>query len=105
MPRADILRGAGPDDVQADRSQGRINVDPPRQCLHGSVPRRAPGYRVSIIQTFCRWYGYMHQQIAPTLSPEAFTRNPQRFNVLTGSKPMDGYGSDQNRIVVLTPFG
>jgi hypothetical protein len=72
---------------------------------HGSVPRRAPGYRVSIIQTFCRWYGYMHQQIAPTLSPEAFTRNPPRFSVLTGAKPVDGYGSEQNRIVILTPFG
>jgi hypothetical protein len=72
---------------------------------HGSVPRRAPGYRVSIIMTFCRWYGYMHQQIAPTLPPEAFTRNPPRFSVLTGAKPMDGYGSGQNRIAILTPFG
>jgi hypothetical protein len=72
---------------------------------HGSMPKRTPGYRVSIIQTFCRWYGYMHQQIAPTLPPEAFTRNPPRFSVLTGAKPVDGYGSDQNRIVILTPFG
>ena len=72
---------------------------------HGSVPRRASGYRVSIIQTFCRWYGYMRQQIASTLPPETFSRNPLRFSVLTGAKPVDGYGSDQNRIVILTPFG
>jgi hypothetical protein len=72
---------------------------------HGSVPRRVPGYRVSIIQTFCRWYGYMHQQIAPTLEPEAFTRNPPRFSVLTGAKPMDGYGSGESRMRIISPFG
>jgi hypothetical protein len=72
---------------------------------HGSVPRRAPGYRVSIIMTMCRWYGYMHQQIAPTLDPESFKRNPPRFSVLTGAKPVEGYGSGENMIKILTPFG
>jgi len=72
---------------------------------HGSVPRRAPGYRVSVVETFCRWYGYQHTNIASHLPPEVFERNPERFKVLTGAKTIDGYGSDQNRVVILTPFG
>jgi ectoine hydroxylase-related dioxygenase (phytanoyl-CoA dioxygenase family) len=72
---------------------------------HGSVPRRAPGYRVSMVETFCRWYGYQHTNIASHLPPEVFERNPPRFKVLTGAKTIDGYGSDQNRIVILSPFG
>lgn len=72
---------------------------------HGSVPRRAPGYRVSIIMTFCRWYGWMHEQIHAHLPPEVFARNPPRFAVLTGARPVDGYGSAGNRIKILTQFG
>jgi hypothetical protein len=72
---------------------------------HGSVPRRAPGYRVSVLESFCRWYGYMREQIHQSLAPEAFERNPDRFKVLTGARTVDGYGSDLNRAVILTPFG
>jgi hypothetical protein len=72
---------------------------------HGSVPRRAPGYRVTIIETFCRWYGYIREQIHTTLLPEAFERNPERFKVLTGAKTVDGYGSAENRTIILSPFG
>ena len=72
---------------------------------HGSVPRRVPGYRVSLIMTFCRWYGYMREQLAPSLPPEAFDRNPPRFRVLTGANPAPGYGGTDSRVKILTPFG
>jgi hypothetical protein len=72
---------------------------------HGSVPRRAPGYRVSVLMTFCRWYGVMHEQIHTTLSPEAFERNPERFRVLTGERSPFGYGSGDHHIKILTQFG
>jgi ectoine hydroxylase-related dioxygenase (phytanoyl-CoA dioxygenase family) len=71
---------------------------------HGSVPRRVPGYRVSVIMAFTRWYGWMYEQIYTTLSPEAFARNPPRFGVLTG-RPLDGYGSEGNRLRILSHFG
>ena len=72
---------------------------------HGSVPRRALGYRVSVIMTFGRWYAWMHDQVYQSLPPEAFERNPPRFSVLTGAKPFAGYGSEENRIRVLSQFG
>ena len=72
---------------------------------HGSVPRRAPGYRVSVVSTFARWYGYMHDQVHQSLPPEAFARNPPRFSVLTGARPLDGYGTEENQLRVLSPFG
>jgi hypothetical protein len=71
---------------------------------HGSVPRRVPGYRVSLIMTFARWYGWMYEQIYTYLPPEAFERNPPRFGVLTG-KPIGGYGSEDNKLRVLSQFG
>jgi ectoine hydroxylase-related dioxygenase (phytanoyl-CoA dioxygenase family) len=72
---------------------------------HGSVPRRAPGYRVSVVCTFARWYGYMHDQIHASLPPEAFERNPPRFAALTGAALPGGYGSEDNQLRVLSPFG
>jgi len=72
---------------------------------HGAAPRRVPGYRVSVIMSFCRWYGWMHEKIATTLPPEALSRNPPRFGVLTGARPRDGYGSGENRAMILSPFG
>jgi ectoine hydroxylase-related dioxygenase (phytanoyl-CoA dioxygenase family) len=71
---------------------------------HGSVPRRIPGYRISVIMTFCKWYGWMHEQIHATLSPEAMARNPPRFAVLTGAKPKDSYGSDTYGMKTLSQF-
>lgn len=72
---------------------------------HGSVPRRVPGYRVSVLMTFCRWYGVMHEQIHTTLSPEALGRNPERFSVLTGARPLFSYGSGEHQARILTQFG
>jgi hypothetical protein len=72
---------------------------------HGSMPRRAMGYRVSLIMTMCRWYGHQYGPIHERLPPEAFERNPPRFGVLTGKKPRDGYGSGENRMMILSPFG
>jgi ectoine hydroxylase-related dioxygenase (phytanoyl-CoA dioxygenase family) len=72
---------------------------------HGSVPRRAPGYRVSVVCTFARWYGFMHDQIHASLPPEAFERNPPRFAVLTGAALPGGYGREDNQLRVLSPFG
>jgi ectoine hydroxylase-related dioxygenase (phytanoyl-CoA dioxygenase family) len=72
---------------------------------HGAAPRRAMGYRVSVVCTFARWYGYMHDQVHASLPPEAFERNPPRFAVLTGKSLPGGYGSEDNRLRVLSPFG
>jgi hypothetical protein len=72
---------------------------------HGSVPRRAMGYRVSLIMTFCRWYGMQYHQIWQTLAPESFERNPPRFRTLTGQRPRDGYGTGENRTMIISPFG
>jgi hypothetical protein len=72
---------------------------------HGSVPRHAMGYRVSVIMTFCRWYGMQYHPIWQTLPPESFERNPPRFRTLTGQKPRDGYGTGENRMMILSPFG
>jgi len=73
---------------------------------HGSVPRRVPGYRVTVIMTFCRWYGMIRGgNPADKLPPEAFARNPPRFEVLTGKRPRDGYGTGENRMMILSPFG
>jgi len=72
---------------------------------HGSVPRRAPGYRVNIIQGFGRWYGMQQQHFPTLLPPEAFERNSERFSSLTGKTPRDGYGSGGNRMMILSPFG
>ena len=72
---------------------------------HGSVPRRRPGYRVSLIQTFCRWYGFMHEQVAAQLPPEAFTRNPPRFSVLTGAAKLETYGTGDYAARILSAFG
>ena len=71
---------------------------------HGSVPRRLSGYRVSVVLTFCRWYGYMHQQAWQSLSEEAFERNPPRFATLTGKTQSMGYGDPKGRLKSLTPF-
>ena len=38
-------------------------------------------------------------------SPEAFERNPPRFAVLTGAALPGGYGSEDNQLRVLSPFG
>ncbi len=72
---------------------------------HGSVPRRRRGYRTSIVMTFCRWYGYMREQIHEMLEPEVFDRNPERFSYLTGKRRIDEYGSERNRTAILSPFG
>jgi hypothetical protein len=72
---------------------------------HGAVPRRTPGLRVSVVCTFARWYGYMHDQVHASLPPEAFERNPERFSVLTGRTLPGGYGSEDNQLRVLSPFG
>ena len=72
---------------------------------HGSMPRRAMGYRVSVVCTFARWYGYMHDQVHASLPPEAFERNPPRFRMLTGAALPGGYGTGDNQLRVLSPFG
>ena len=72
---------------------------------HGSVPRRLPGYRVGVLITFCRWYGWMHEQLHTTLSPEAFARNPERFKVLTGASTGEGYGAASHHQKILSQFG
>lgn len=38
---------------------------------HGAVPRRVPGLRVSVVMTFCRWYGYMRERFHEHVPPEA----------------------------------
>jgi Phytanoyl-CoA dioxygenase (PhyH) len=72
---------------------------------HGSIPRRAFGFRISLIMTMCRWYGLQYNQIWQKLPAESFERNPPRFRALTGQKPRDGYGSGENSMMILSPFG
>jgi hypothetical protein len=72
---------------------------------HGSVPRTVPGIRLSIVMSFCRWYGFMREQVHTSLPSEAFTRNSARFSVLTGRTPLNDYGTREYRIKTLSPFG
>jgi ectoine hydroxylase-related dioxygenase (phytanoyl-CoA dioxygenase family) len=51
---------------------------------HGSVPRTAPGLRVSLVQYFQRWYYQTPETAAADIGKEVLDRNPPRFATLVG---------------------
>jgi hypothetical protein len=72
---------------------------------HGSVPRKNPGFRVSLLFDFIRWYVRSPlPPIAQTLSPDALARNPGRFGILTGATPISSI-SGQGRVAIISHFG
>ena len=72
---------------------------------HGSVPRKNPGFRVSLLFDIARWYVRSPlPPIAETLSPEVLARNSLRFSVLTGAIPISSI-SGQGRVAIVSHFG
>lgn len=70
---------------------------------HGAVPRRASGFRVSLVEALCRWYHRVDQDYVTGLPPEAYGRNPPRFATLIGAKPVAF--SEQWKVANYSQFG
>jgi ectoine hydroxylase-related dioxygenase (phytanoyl-CoA dioxygenase family) len=71
---------------------------------HGALPRINPGFRVSFVMQFARWYHRVREAFAQMLPPEAFARNAPRLAVLTRAGDYGIGGTDSRRVACISPF-